>query len=143
MKKKLSKEELEALRERYYEGATTPEEEALLYGYLLENKEDKADVADKAVAAYMLMKRRQTAHQQRRISMVRWASAAAAILVLVIFAGKLIINVVAPQSENWAMLDGTLYNSENVAMQQMEQTLAAALDCYPTIESELSNMFIE
>ena len=143
MKKSRTTEEWQALIERYYDGLTSTDEERELSEYLFsaDQQANAATNADRAVMAYMAAGKRLTEQRRHRTIGFRPMLAAASVAAIVAFAAYSIHKTAAPN--NWASIDGTVYYSENIARNQMEQNLDAMLAGYTTVEDELSIIFAE
>lgn len=144
MKTSRTTEEWQALIERYYDGLTSEQEERELSEYLFSASQqaNPATKADRAVMAYMATGKLLTnQRRQRNVGLYRIMAAASIVGIVAMTAVGIFRWGTAPS--NWASIDGTMYYSENMARDQMEQNLSAMLSGYTTVEDELSLIFTE
>ena len=144
MKKSRTTEDWQALIERYYYGLTSDEEERELQEYLFSSAQqaNPATKADRAVMAYMATGKLLN-KKQRHSNVGMYRIMAAASLVGIVALAAVGLFRWEQTSSNWTSIDGTMYYSENIARDQMEQNLSALLSGYTTVEDELSLIFTE
>lgn len=139
-RKTITKKEADCLLKRYYEGATTNEEERLLRMFLSSSvSEDKIYDADRAVMGlFCVARHHRRAHFHCRKTVV-WAVAAAVLLLL---AGLWSYRSVE-HAECIAYIRGEKCMDKEVVLQKMSRTLQAVArdDAAPTVESQMKVVF--
>ncbi|MCQ2203931.1 MAG: hypothetical protein MJZ15_05770 [Bacteroidales bacterium] len=141
-----TKEEWNELRERYYDGQTTENEEQQLADYVFNADEAQTPEwdAERAVLSYLHTRKKieakNTGNARTRYRKIWHSIAAVAVLA---FAGYGISTISTRHNDCWVSIDGNRFYSDEIASAQMEQNLELAFADFISVEDELSLIFIE
>ncbi|MBB3187299.1 hypothetical protein [Microbacter margulisiae] len=139
IKKGLTTIEAENLLEKYYEGATTVEEERQLQQFLSQKDLPLRFEADQAILGYFAESRPETKKQASIVSFIRWSSVAATLLVGFFLAKFLFSNQV---QLNYAYVNGQkITNIKEIKAQAMAslQIIASSPDEVQASTRDLNN----
>lgn len=129
------------LLNKFYNGETSTSEEKQLRGYLwAKTEKDTHFRADKAVFAYIEMKKTATKHKHIPIKLYRILKVSVAAATL---AGVIVYWSYLPTDTYVAYVHGKKYTRPDVVKQQMENTLKSLQITDISVEKQLSDIFVK